>query len=54
MRNLLLAILILSLSSLAAAHEVRPAFLRITELQTDIPGSLYEASLRQPQIDGRY
>ncbi|MFT7207338.1 MAG: hypothetical protein ACI9JU_002100 [Pseudohongiellaceae bacterium] len=54
MRNLLLAILILSFSSLAAAHEVRPAFLRITELQTDIPGSLYEASLRQPQIDGRY
>lgn len=54
MRNLLLAILVLSFSSLAAAHEVRPAFLQITELQTDSPGSLFEASLRQPQIDGRY
>ena len=36
------------------AHEVRPAFLKLTELETAKGGELFEASLRQPQIDGRY
>lgn len=54
MKKLLLAVLVLSFSSLAAAHEVRPAFLRIAKLQTDNLGARYEASLRQPQVDGRF
>lgn len=38
----------------AQAHEVRPAFLKLTETEAAEGGELFEASLRQPQIDGRY
>lgn len=41
-------------SNLLVAHEVRPAYLQLTELTTDSPNQQFEASLRQPQIDGRY
>ena len=54
MRKLILALLVFGLSGLATAHEVRPAFLRLTESISDSGGLVYEASLRQPQIDGRY
>lgn len=54
MRKLVLALLVFGLSGLATAHEVRPAFLRLTESLSDSGGLVYEASLRQPQIDGRY
>ncbi len=38
----------------SSAHEVRPAFLQLTQLQSDARIELYEASLRQPQLEGRY
>ena len=38
----------------AQAHEVRPAYLKLTELDSAAAGERFEASLRQPQIDGRY
>ena len=41
----------LFLSGLSQGHEIRPAFLKIT--QNDSPNS-YEASFRQPQIAGRF
>jgi len=54
LRNLFLVVLALSFSGLVTAHEVRPAFLQLTEVQAETGDSIYEASLRQPQIDGRY
>ncbi len=36
------------------AHEVRPAYLQLTELNSETTNQQFEASLRQPQIDGRY
>ena len=41
----------LFLSGLSQGHEIRPAFLQIT--QNDSSNS-YEASFRQPQVDGRF
>ena len=52
----------------AQAHEIRPAYLKLTQIGTDEAAVLvndedfvadqestyYEASLRQPQIDGRF
>ena len=47
-------LLVLAWASAAKAHEVRPAFLKLTELEAGEGAELFEASLRQPQIDGRY
>ena len=47
-------LLLLLIAAPGRAHEVRPAFLKLTELETAEGGELFEASLRQPQIDGRY
>jgi hypothetical protein len=52
-------LLILFVSIFAQAHEVRPAFLKLTELSvsTDASSSsstFFEASFRQPQINGRF
>lgn len=49
-----LFLLLLAVALPAQAHEVRPAFLKLTELEAGEGGELFEASLRQPQIDGRY
>ncbi len=38
----------------ASAHEVRPAFLKISELSTEENTTRFEASFRQPQINGRF
>lgn len=37
-----------------SAHEIRPAFLKITELSGNAGISLFEASFRQPQVNGRF
>tara|TARA_Y100000294_G_scaffold53800_1_gene50724 strand:- start:61 stop:1020 length:960 start_codon:yes stop_codon:yes gene_type:complete len=46
-----LALVLLLCAGSAFAHEVRPAFLQIEELDGEIT---YRASFRQPQIGGRY
>ncbi|MFT4887220.1 MAG: hypothetical protein ACJAY7_001440 [Pseudohongiellaceae bacterium] len=53
------ALLIVFVSVFTQAHEVRPAFLKLTELSisTDASSSsstIFEASFRQPQINGRF
>jgi len=48
------ALLLLMAASAVQAHEVRPAYLKLIELESSEGGELFEASLRQPQIDGRY
>jgi hypothetical protein len=51
------ALLIMFVSIFTQAHEVRPAFLKLTELaiSTDASSStIFEASFRQPQINGRF
>lgn len=40
--------------SVASSHEVRPAFLKITEYSEGQDAGVFEASFRQPQIDGRF
>lgn len=50
----LLILFFLFATSAGLAHEVRPAFLKLTALESAEGSELYEASLRQPQIDGRY
>lgn len=50
----LLCILVLLVASTAAAHEIRPAFLKITELDSSNNARTFEASFRQPQLNGRY
>lgn len=52
MRTFLL-ILFLLFSSHAISHEIRPAFLQIVEIDSDLE-QFFEASFRQPQINGRY
>ncbi|MSR12423.1 MAG: HupE/UreJ family protein [Gammaproteobacteria bacterium] len=37
-----------------SAHEIRPAFLKITELSGDDGSNLFEASFRQPQVNGSF
>ncbi len=49
-----LFLLLLMVGLPVQAHEVRPAFLKLTELEAGAGGELFEASLRQPQLDGRY
>ena len=48
------ALSILLLSVFAHAHEVRPAFLKLTELSKSSASTRFEASFRQPQINGRF
>lgn len=56
--RLFAALLIIFVPIFAQAHEVRPAFLKLTELSivTDATPSsfIFEASFRQPQINGRF
>lgn len=52
--KLFLLIALYFLSSMASGHEVRPAFLKITELPNTGGSAIYDVSFRQPQIDGRY
>jgi len=53
------ALLIMFVSIFAQAREVRPAFLKLTELSistdpSSSSSSIFEASFRQPQINGRF
>ena len=52
--RLLLWLVCACLAVTASAHEVRPAFLKITELSSNAGTSLFEASFRQPQLNGRF
>lgn len=52
--RLIAALSIVLLSVFAQAHEVRPAFLKLTELSTSSASTRFEASFRQPQINGRF
>ena len=52
--RLLLFLLGIVISSAGLAHEVRPAYLQLSELERGESLQRFEASLRQPQIDGRY
>ena len=52
--RVLLDLLALIVSSAGVSHEVRPAFLKLTELDSENSQQRFEASFRQPQIDGRY
>ena len=50
-----IAFIVISIfTSTASAHEVRPAFLKITELENNADFQIFEASFRQPQINGRF
>ena len=40
--------------SFSQAHEVRPAFLKVTETNLETDRSEFEISFRQPQINGRF
>ena len=51
--RLFLFLLLLFISSHASSHEIRPAFLQIVEIDSG-QQQLFEASFRQPQINGRY
>lgn len=46
----LISLFVMSVS----AHEIRPAFLKITELSNNTDSQIFEASFRQPQINGRF
>ena len=50
----LIGILWCCLAGSVAAHEIRPAFLKITELPSEDGTSVLEASFRQPQLNGRF
>ena len=50
----LIGILICFFVATVSAHEIRPAFLKITELSANAGASLFEASFRQPQVNGRF
>ena len=52
--RLLFALLLCAMSSNALAHEMRPAFLKLTELPGTDSSTRFEASFRQPQINGRF
>lgn len=50
----LFGILLCCLAASVAGHEIRPAFLKITELTQEGGRSVFEASFRQPQLNGRF
>ena len=50
----LFGILLCCLAASVAGHEIRPAFLKITELTQEGGNSVFEASFRQPQLNGRF
>lgn len=52
--RLLLCLVLCCLAATASAHEIRPAFLKITELPSGADSARFEASFRQPQINGRF
>lgn len=54
MKAIVLTLVLLWIGLPVTAHEVRPAFLKLTELESDNDAHLFEASFRQPQLDGRY
>jgi hypothetical protein len=52
--RILFGILLCCLAASVAGHEIRPAFLKITELTQEGGNSVFEASFRQPQLNGRF
>ena len=52
--RLLLCLVCVCMAVTASAHEVRPAYLKITELSANSGTNLFEASFRQPQLNGRF
>ncbi|MCH2357882.1 MAG: hypothetical protein MK319_14615, partial [Pseudomonadales bacterium] len=52
--RILFGILLCCLAASVAGHEIRPAFLKITELTQEGGNSVFEAAFRQPQLNGRF
>ncbi len=53
MMRLLWALLLMGCSTMAAADEVRPAYLQLTDMHTASEGPLYEVLWKQPVVENR-
>jgi hydrogenase/urease accessory protein HupE len=53
MMRLLWALLLMGFSTMAAADEVRPAYLQLTDMHTASEGPLYEVLWKQPVVENR-
>ena len=52
--SLFLILVCTGVAGVSQAHEVRPAYLKITERQAGAGAALFEASFRQPRLSGRF